>query len=90
MSDPKKINPSHYELECGIQVYDITKHLDFTTGNVVKYLLRCGNKEGESRLDDLSKARWYLNQLIADERAKDHDNSTEITDPAGIRNWSKH
>ena len=89
MSD-QKINPSHYQLPNGFQVIDLTKNLGFCEGNVVKYVSRAGNKGGESRLDDLLKARYYLNQLIADEKAKDHDNSTEITDPAGIRSWGKH
>lgn len=89
MSD-QKINPSHYQLPNGFQVIDLTKNLGFCEGNVVKYVSRAGKKGGESRLDDLLKARYYLNQLIADEKAKDHDNSTEITDPAGIRHWGKH
>jgi len=86
----QKINPSHYQLPNGFQVIDLTKNLGFCEGNVVKYVSRAGKKGGESRLDDLLKARYYLNQLIADEKAKDHDNSTEITDPAGIRHWGKH
>jgi hypothetical protein len=45
-------------------VIDITKHLDFMTGNVVKYAARAGRKDGESRLDDLLKARWYIEQAI--------------------------
>jgi hypothetical protein len=47
-----------------VQVIDITKHLDFMTGNVVKYAARAGRKDGESRLDDLLKARWYIEQAI--------------------------
>ncbi len=87
MSD--KTNPSHYQLPNGFQVIDLTKNLGFCEGNVVKYVSRAGSKDGESRLDDLLKARYYLNQLITDEKAKDHDNSTEITDPAGIRHWGE-
>jgi hypothetical protein len=34
------------------------------TGNVVKYAARAGRKDGESRLDDLLKARWYIEQAI--------------------------
>ena len=31
------------------------------TGNVIKYLWRCEEKNG---LEDLKKAQWYLNKLI--------------------------
>ena len=36
--------------------------LDFLEGNVVKYLLRYKKKNG---LEDLKKAQWYLNRLVA-------------------------
>lgn len=65
-----KVNhPSHYtwlkEL-CGIEVIDITRHLDFNLGNVIKYALRAGHKseDGYSDIDktieDLQKAIFYL------------------------------
>ena len=85
MSD--KTNPSHYKLPNGLQVIDITRHFDFLTGNVLKYACRAGSKAGESRLDDLSKARWYLDLLI-EEAIESEDNST--ADPADIPNfWGK-
>lgn len=59
-----KTNPSHYQLGNGVQVIDITETLDFCSGNVVKYVVRAGNKEGESSLDDLEKALWYLVRRI--------------------------
>jgi len=89
MSD-SKTSPKHYQLPNGFQVIDLTKHLGFCEGNVVKYVSRAGNKEGESRLDDLKKASFYLNMLISDEKARIASGATEITDPAGIRNWGKH
>lgn len=83
----KKVNPSHYKLPNGLQVIDITRHFCFVTGNVLKYVIRAGNKEGESRLDDLSKARWYLDLLIEDAIESGDEN---ITDPLAVRNWGKH
>ncbi len=69
-----KVNhPSHYtwlKEKCGIEVIDITRHLDFDTGNAVKYLLRAGHKseEGmtdkEKTLEDFKKAAWYINDKI--------------------------
>ena len=66
-------HPSHYtwlkEL-CGIEVIDITRHMDFDLGNVIKYVIRQGHKseegmsDAEKALEDLLKARWYLNDKI--------------------------
>jgi hypothetical protein len=71
--DEKVSHPSHYtwlkEL-CGIEVIDITRHLDFDIGNALKYLLRAGKKseEGytdkEKEIQDLEKAVWYVNDKI--------------------------
>lgn len=69
-----KVNhPSHYtwlkEL-CGIEVIDITRHLDFDLGNAIKYILRCGHKEElgysekEKTIEDLRKAIFYINDKI--------------------------
>ena len=66
-------HPPHYTWlkdKCGIEVIDITRHMDFDLGNVVKYVLRQGLKseEGmsntEKALEDLKKARWYLDDKI--------------------------
>lgn len=66
-------HPSHYtwlKKLCGIEVIDITRHLDFDLGNAVKYILRAGRKseEGYSDIDktieDLQKAIFYLNDEI--------------------------
>jgi len=71
---PDKVNhPSHYTWlkdKCGIEVIDITRHLDFCTGNAVKYLLRAGHKEEadmtsvEKEIEDLKKAKWYIDDKI--------------------------
>ena len=69
-----KVNhPSHYtwlKERCGIEVIDIIRHLDFDTGNAVKYLLRAGHKSEEGMTDkektiqDLEKAVWYIQDKI--------------------------
>ena len=71
--DEKVSHPSHYtwlkEL-CGIEVIDITRHLDFDMGNALKYLLCAGKKseEGysdkEKRIEDLKKAVFYIQDKI--------------------------
>lgn len=62
MTDP--INPSHYQFSNGAQVIDITENLSFSLGNVVKYVARAGRKS-EDPLEDLLKARFYLEREIA-------------------------
>lgn len=66
-------HPPHYtwlQDICGIEVIDITRHLDFDTGNAVKYILRAGHKditnkgEVQATIEDLKKAVWYLNDRI--------------------------
>lgn len=66
-------HPSHYtwlrEL-CGIEVIDITRHLNFNLGNVIKYVLRSGRKAeqgisvDDKAVEDLKKARFYLDDEI--------------------------
>ncbi len=66
----RKTSPKHYQLPNGFQVIDLTSQLDFCAGNVVKYVARAGNKTGESTLDDLRKAEYYLKRLIDDAETK--------------------
>ena len=58
-----KISPKHYQFG-KVQVIDLTQHLPFCEGNVVKYCARAGRKDGETRLDDLLKAKKYLDTAI--------------------------
>ncbi len=77
-----KTSPQHYQLRNGFQVIDLTEALDFCSGNVVKYVARAGNKEGESALDDLEKALWYLVRKIENVR-KSEDSSEGLRDTGG-------
>lgn len=59
-------NPGHYtwlKEVAGVEPIDITRHLDFNLGNCIKYILRKG-KEGNPRIQDLLKAKWYLEDEI--------------------------
>lgn len=38
--------------------------LDFSLGNTVKYISRAGKKIPEKELEDLEKAKWYLERRI--------------------------
>lgn len=57
-------SPDHYT-SGGIETIDFieAKELPYHLGNVVKYIARAG-KKGDA-LEDLKKARWYLDRYIA-------------------------
>lgn len=79
-----KTNPKHYQMDNGFQVIDLTSQLDFCSGNVVKYVARAGKKSGESVLDDLCKAEYYLRRLIDDAKsARKVDSTAARLQPAG-------
>lgn len=68
-----KIRPAHYGGdENPFEPIKIISHydMDFYTGNVIKYVIRAGKKEGEAELDDLSKAYFYLGKHIDDLKKK--------------------
>ena len=76
--DSRVDHPSHYTWlkdMCGIEVIDITRHLDFDLGNAIKYILRAGHKSEdgltnrEKTIEDLQKAVWYLNDEITQLKA---------------------
>lgn len=58
-------HPSHYKAPNGIEAIDVIEGfgLGFRLGNLVKYVLRKDRKGAP--LQDLRKARWYLNREIA-------------------------
>ena len=62
-ADP--INPIHYR-QGTLEVIDAIEGLalSYKAGNVLKYLARYKYKNG---VEDLRKARWYLDRLIIEE-----------------------
>jgi hypothetical protein len=60
-------HPPHYRNHpSGVEAIDITEHMNFCRGNAVKYIWRAGEKGGpETEIEDLEKARWYLDREIA-------------------------
>lgn len=58
-------HPTHYNSHpSGIECIEITEHLNFCIGNAMKYLWRAGEKDTDQRIQDLRKARWYLDREI--------------------------
>lgn len=57
--------PKHYTSHpSGVECIDIAEHYGFSLGNALKYIWRAGLKDGESAVQDLEKARWYLDREI--------------------------
>ncbi len=57
-------HPKHYmKHPSGIECIVVTEHMNFCLGNAVKYIWRAGDKGNQ--LEDLKKARWYLDREIA-------------------------
>jgi hypothetical protein len=59
-------HPEHYT-SGGVETIDFieAKALPYHLGNVVKYVSRAGKKTGADTVEDLKKARWYLDRYIA-------------------------
>lgn len=62
-------NPKHYNPHpSGVECIEITRHHDFAIGNVIKYVWRAGLKNDgqgvEAEIEDLKKARYYLDDKI--------------------------
>jgi hypothetical protein len=56
-------SPHHYQSHpSGIECIQITEHMDFCTGNALKYIWRAPYKGNE--IQDLEKAVFYLNRRI--------------------------
>ena len=61
LHDP--INPSHYRKHpSGIECIEVTRHMNFNTGNAIKYIWRYLDK-GDA-IENLKKAQWYLDDEI--------------------------
>ena len=63
-SDPVN-RPAHYT-DGKIEVIDFIedKKLGFCLGNAVKYISRAGKKDPSKEVEDLNKAKWYIERRI--------------------------
>lgn len=72
-------HPPHYQSETGMEVIDVIEAFTFDlkgieatdTGNIIKYICRWKNKNG---LQDLEKAKWYLEHLIKHVKTLEKEN----------------
>jgi len=58
-------HPDHYN-KGGIEVIDFIEawELNFSRGSAVKYICRGGIKDPDKELEDLGKAKWYIDREI--------------------------
>lgn len=71
-------HPNHYKSSSGLEVIDVIKAFTedlvgveaTNTGNVLKYICRWKKKNG---LQDLEKAKWYLEDLIKEVKEKENE-----------------
>mgnify|MGYP000615414945 FL=1 len=69
-------HPTHYKSHpSGVEVIQITEHMNFCLGNVVKYILRAEHKG--ATIQDLEKAQWYLKREI-ERRKKETEIGEEV------------
>jgi hypothetical protein len=58
-------NPSHYtDGKIEVIEYIEDKKFGFNLGNSIKYISRAGKKDKTKTIQDLEKARWYLDREI--------------------------
>lgn len=66
-------HPSYYQGKIEVIDFIEDKKLGFNLGNCVKYISRAGKKNPDKRIEDLKKARWYLDREIS--RSEKHGES---------------
>ena len=64
-ADDNVNHPAYYTYgQIEVSDFIADKNLNFFRGNVVKYVARAGKKNAETEVEDLQKARWYIDREI--------------------------
>jgi hypothetical protein len=86
VNDPVN-KPSHYT-DGKIEVLDFIedKKLGFHLGNVVKYVCRAGKKDPAKTVEDLKKARFYLDRKIKELETAE----VKVKPPPALFPWPKY
>lgn len=73
-------HPSHYTSHpSGVEVIQITEHMNFNLGNAIKYILRAEYKG--KQIQDLEKAAWYVNREIQRLQSSQNERNVEPKAP---------
>lgn len=58
-------HPTHYTSHPdGLECIEVTEHMNFALGNAVKYIWRVSFGGKSDDVEDLKKARWYIDREI--------------------------
>ena len=80
-SDPVN-SPDHYTAHpSGVECIEIVEHMNFNLGNAVKYISRADKKD--KNVEDLKKARWYLDREISKLEGKPDPNQLDFLNKEG-------
>ena len=77
MKNKETVNhPAHYLKDSGHEVIDVilSRKLNFPLGNAIKYIARAGRKNPNKIIEDLEKAKFYINyeiEAILNEKRKE-------------------
>lgn len=63
-------HPDHYT-QWPVEVINLTEREAFLIGNILKYALRAGIKDGSTYSEDMAKARWYARRHVDNIAARD-------------------
>ena len=85
-------HPTHYNTG-KIEVIEIIEdqRLGFHLGNAVKYILRAGKKDPTKTIEDLQKAKWYLERktelLKAERETRDPTRPNDMNPRADLKEF---
>jgi hypothetical protein len=70
-------HPAYYtDNPKGIELIDMIGHLSFPKGAAIKYIYRSGKKDPAKSIEDLQKAKWFIDHMIKElQNEKDRDNA---------------
>lgn len=84
-------HPKHYTgFSNGSEVIDITENCTFNTGNAIKYAARAGRTDGNVKgniLEDLNKAKWYIEREIERLKTKLDTGAKADADREDLTTW---
>lgn len=63
-------HPDHYT-RWPVEAINLTERETFLIGNVLKYALRAGAKDGSTYEEDMAKAHWYARRHVNNIAARD-------------------
>lgn len=66
-TEPEKVDhPAYYGGDTTYEAIKVIEAwgLDFCLGNTVKYISRAGKKDKVREIEDLKKAKWYIERRI--------------------------